>query len=37
VEQARKAVAKDLVSEIRTLDRQLNANAQALARVVASA
>jgi transposase len=37
VEQARKAVAKDLVSEIRTLDRQLKANAQAIARLVAAA
>jgi len=36
VEQARKAVAKDLVSEIRTLDRQLKANAQAIARLVAA-
>ena len=37
VEQARKAVAKDLVSEIRTLDSQLKANAQAIARLVAAA
>jgi transposase len=37
VEQAREAVAKDLVSEIRTLDRQLKANAQAIARLVATA
>jgi transposase len=37
VEQARKAVAKDLVSEIRTLDRQLKANAQAIAGLVAAA
>jgi transposase len=37
VEQARKAVAKDLVSEIRTLDRQLKANAQAIARLLAAA
>jgi hypothetical protein len=36
VEQARKAVAKDLVTEIRTLDRQLKANAQAIARLVAA-
>ena len=37
VEQARKAVAKDLVSQIRTLDRQLKANAQAIAGLVAAA
>jgi transposase len=37
VEQARKAVAKDLVSEIRTLDRQLKANAKAIAGLVAAA
>ena len=37
VEQARKAVAKDLVTEIRTLDTQLKANAQAIARLVAAA
>ena len=37
VEQARKAVAKDLVSEIRTLDRQLKTNAQAIAGLVAAA
>jgi transposase len=36
VEQARKAVAKDLVTEIRTLDTQLKANAQAIARLVAA-
>ena len=37
VEQARKAVAKDLLSEIRTLDRQLKANAKAIAGLVAAA
>src|SRR5215213_8561043 len=37
VEKARKAVAKDLVSEIRTLDSQLKANAQAIAQLVAAA
>ncbi len=37
VEQARKAVAKDLVSEIRTLDSQLKTNAEAIARLVAAA
>jgi hypothetical protein len=36
VEQARKAVAKDLVTEIRALDAQLKANAQAIARLVAA-
>ena len=36
VEQARKAVAKDLLGEIRTLDRQLKANAQAIAGLVAA-
>ena len=36
VEQARKAVAKDLVTEIRTLDTQLKANAQAIAQLVAA-
>jgi transposase len=36
VEQARKAVAKDLVTEIRTLDTKLKANAQAIARLVAA-
>ena len=37
VEQARKTVAKDLVGEIRTLDTQLKANAQAIAGLVAAA
>jgi transposase len=37
VEQACKAVAKDLVSQIRTLDRQLKAKAQAITRLVAAA
>ena len=37
MEQARKTVAKDLLSEIRTLDRQLKANAQAIAGLVAAA
>ena len=34
VEQARKAVAKDLVAEIRALDAQLKANARAIAELV---
>ena len=36
VEQARKAVAKDLVAEIRSLDTQLRANARAIAQLVAA-
>lgn len=34
VEEARKAVAKDLVAEVRTLDIQLRANARAIAQLV---
>ena len=37
VEQARKAVAKDLVVEIRALDAQLKANARAIAKLVDAA
>lgn len=36
VEQARKAVARDLVAEIRCLDQQLKANEQAIAELVAA-
>lgn len=36
VEQARKAVARDLVAEIRSLDQQLKANEQAIAELVAA-
>ena len=36
VEHARKAVAKDLVAEIRSLDQQLRANAEAIAELVAT-
>ena len=37
VEEARKAVAKDLVTEIRSLDAQLKANTRAIAELVAAA
>jgi transposase len=36
VEQSRKAVARDLVAEIRSLDQQLKANEQAIAELVAA-